>query len=106
MTVLSFWPSSLSLLLPAQGGIYVFQLMDHYTAVVSLVFLAFFEVVAVCWIFGNIMSINSNSVVLFMVLDFKAIMICCGWFIIKLNSKHLSYPQQKESVSVLVVSIV
>ncbi|XP_070689408.1 sodium- and chloride-dependent GABA transporter ine isoform X2 [Pempheris klunzingeri] len=35
-----------------QGGVYVFQLMDHYTAVVSLVFLAFFEVVAVCWIFG------------------------------------------------------
>ncbi|CAJ1068278.1 sodium- and chloride-dependent GABA transporter ine [Xyrichtys novacula] len=35
-----------------KGGIYVFQLMDHYTAVVSLVFLAFFEVIAVCWIFG------------------------------------------------------
>ncbi|MBN3304276.1 INE protein, partial [Amia calva] len=35
-----------------QGGIFVFQLMDHYTAVVSLMFLAFFEVVAVCWIFG------------------------------------------------------
>ncbi|KAM7416657.1 hypothetical protein PAMA_018624 [Pampus argenteus] len=35
-----------------KGGIYVFQLMDHYTAVVSLTFLAFFEVVAVCWIFG------------------------------------------------------
>lgn len=35
-----------------KGGIYVFQLMDHYTAVISLVFLAFTEVVAVCWIFG------------------------------------------------------
>ncbi|XP_060928283.1 sodium- and chloride-dependent GABA transporter 1 [Limanda limanda] len=35
-----------------KGGIYVFQLMDHYTAMVSLMFLAFFEVVAVCWIFG------------------------------------------------------
>ncbi|XP_023269331.1 sodium- and chloride-dependent GABA transporter 1-like isoform X1 [Seriola lalandi dorsalis] len=35
-----------------KGGIYVFQLMDHYTAVVSLVFLALFEVVAVCWVFG------------------------------------------------------
>ncbi|XP_018524993.1 sodium- and chloride-dependent GABA transporter ine isoform X2 [Lates calcarifer] len=35
-----------------KGGIYVFQLMDHYTAVVSLVLLAFFEVLAVCWIFG------------------------------------------------------
>ncbi|CAN9513221.1 unnamed protein product [Ophioblennius macclurei] len=35
-----------------KGGIYVFQLMDHYTAVVSLIFLAVFEVIAVCWIFG------------------------------------------------------
>ncbi len=53
--VLSFWSffSAVFLFPPAQGGIYVFQLMDHYTAVVSLVFLAFFEVVAVCWIFGN-----------------------------------------------------
>lgn len=36
-----------------KGGIYVFQLMDHYTAVVSLMFLAFAEVVAVCWVFGT-----------------------------------------------------
>uniref|UniRef100_A0A3B1IIJ0 Transporter n=1 Tax=Astyanax mexicanus TaxID=7994 RepID=A0A3B1IIJ0_ASTMX len=35
-----------------RGGIYVFQLMDHYTAVVSLMFLAFFEVFAVTVIFG------------------------------------------------------
>ncbi|XP_029915150.1 sodium- and chloride-dependent GABA transporter ine [Myripristis murdjan] len=35
-----------------KGGVYVFQLMDHYTAVVSLMFLAFFEVLAICWIFG------------------------------------------------------
>uniref|UniRef100_A0A8C6V4E9 Si:ch211-225b11.1 n=1 Tax=Neogobius melanostomus TaxID=47308 RepID=A0A8C6V4E9_9GOBI len=36
-----------------KGGIYVFQLMDHYTAVVSLMFLAFAEVVSVCWVFGT-----------------------------------------------------
>ncbi|XP_078404754.1 sodium- and chloride-dependent GABA transporter 1 [Cetorhinus maximus] len=35
-----------------QGGIYVFQLLDHYTAQVSIVFLAFFEVVAICCIYG------------------------------------------------------
>ncbi|XP_056450857.1 sodium- and chloride-dependent GABA transporter ine [Gadus chalcogrammus] len=35
-----------------QVGIYVFQLMDHYTAIVSILFLAFFEVIATCWIYG------------------------------------------------------
>uniref|UniRef100_A0A3P9NLA7 Transporter n=1 Tax=Poecilia reticulata TaxID=8081 RepID=A0A3P9NLA7_POERE len=31
-----------------QVGIYVFQLMDHYTAIVSIMFLAFFEIIAIC----------------------------------------------------------
>ena len=35
-----------------QGGIHVFTLLDHYTAVVSLMFLAFCEIVTVCWIYG------------------------------------------------------
>ncbi|MBN3308362.1 INE protein, partial [Amia calva] len=35
-----------------QVGIYTFQLMDHYTAIVSIMFLAFFEVVGICWIYG------------------------------------------------------
>uniref|UniRef100_UPI003AAF917F sodium- and chloride-dependent GABA transporter ine n=1 Tax=Centroberyx gerrardi TaxID=166262 RepID=UPI003AAF917F len=35
-----------------QVGIYVFQLMDHYTAIVSVLFLAFFEVIATCWCYG------------------------------------------------------
>lgn len=35
-----------------QSGIYVFQLMDHYTAIVSIMFLAFFEVIGICWVFG------------------------------------------------------
>ncbi|XP_075912785.1 sodium- and chloride-dependent GABA transporter ine-like [Petromyzon marinus] len=36
-----------------QGGIYFFQLMDHYTAIISLTFLACFEVVAVCLVYGS-----------------------------------------------------
>ncbi|AWP07098.1 putative sodium- and chloride-dependent GABA transporter ine-like [Scophthalmus maximus] len=36
----------------ALGIPHITKLMDHYTAVVSLVLLAFFEVIAVCWIFG------------------------------------------------------
>ncbi|XP_029956327.1 sodium- and chloride-dependent GABA transporter ine [Salarias fasciatus] len=35
-----------------QVGIYVFQLMDHYTAIVSIMFLAFFEILATCWCYG------------------------------------------------------
>ncbi|XP_061596093.1 sodium- and chloride-dependent GABA transporter ine [Cololabis saira] len=35
-----------------QVGIYVFQLMDHYTAIVSIIFLALFEVIALCWCYG------------------------------------------------------
>lgn len=44
--------SSSSLIL-SQGGIYIFQLMDHYTAVESLMVLASCEVIAVCWLFGK-----------------------------------------------------
>ncbi|XP_078278940.1 sodium- and chloride-dependent GABA transporter ine [Rhinoraja longicauda] len=35
-----------------QGGIYVFQLLDHYTAQVSIVFLALCELIAVCCFYG------------------------------------------------------
>ncbi|KAL4660615.1 sodium- and chloride-dependent GABA transporter ine-like [Arapaima gigas] len=50
-----------------QVGIYVFQLMDHYTAIVSIMFLAFFEVAAVCWLYGvrrlsdNIQEMRGNK---------------------------------------------
>ena len=36
-----------------QGGIYIFTLLDNYTAIVSLMIIAFFEVVALCWMFGS-----------------------------------------------------
>ena len=35
-----------------QGGIYIFQLLDDYTAKFSLMYLAFFETLAVIWIYG------------------------------------------------------
>ncbi len=47
------------IILCVQGGIYVFQLMDHYTAVVSLMFLAFFEVLAITLIFGEFHFLQS-----------------------------------------------
>ncbi|XP_042891761.1 sodium- and chloride-dependent GABA transporter ine-like [Penaeus japonicus] len=35
-----------------EGGIYFFQLIDYYAASVSLMYVAFFEVIAVVWIYG------------------------------------------------------
>lgn len=78
-----FFVHSLSLfLLTTQGGIYVFQLMDHYTAVVSLMCLAFFEVMAVCWIFGMLKVPHFNPNVFFKCEMILNILISCGWFFI------------------------
>ncbi|CAL1533761.1 unnamed protein product [Lymnaea stagnalis] len=35
-----------------QGGFYFFQLIDYYAAALSLMVLAFFEVIAICWFYG------------------------------------------------------
>ncbi|GFO08625.1 sodium- and chloride-dependent gaba transporter ine-like [Plakobranchus ocellatus] len=35
-----------------QGGFYFFQLIDYYAAALSLMILAFFEVIAICWFYG------------------------------------------------------
>lgn len=36
-----------------RSGIYFFQLIDHYAATISKMYLAFFEVVAIAWIYGG-----------------------------------------------------
>ena len=35
-----------------QGGIYYFQLIDHYVASITILFIAFFQIVAVSWFYG------------------------------------------------------
>lgn len=35
-----------------QGGIFFFQLIDHYAASISIMYLSFFELVAISWCFG------------------------------------------------------
>nr|CAH7746159.1 unnamed protein product [Callosobruchus chinensis] len=35
-----------------KGGIYFFQLIDHYAATISIMYLAFFEVIAITWFYG------------------------------------------------------
>lgn len=35
-----------------QGGIYIFQLIDHFTASTCVLYVAFFELIAIAWIYG------------------------------------------------------
>ena len=37
----------------SQGGIYFFQIIDYYSSGVSLMLIAFFEVAAVAWVYGQ-----------------------------------------------------
>ncbi len=47
--------------LHTQGGIYFFQLMDYYTAAISLMFVALFETIAIVWCYGTKAGREPNS---------------------------------------------
>lgn len=50
-----------------QGGIYFFQLIDHYAASISIMLLAIFEIIAIAWVYGvsrlckNVETMNNQS---------------------------------------------
>lgn len=43
---------TIDIIISFQGGIYFFQLIDHYAASVSIMFLAFFQIIAIAWFYG------------------------------------------------------
>uniref|UniRef100_A0A8C4NIG2 Uncharacterized protein n=1 Tax=Eptatretus burgeri TaxID=7764 RepID=A0A8C4NIG2_EPTBU len=49
----------LGLPMVTQAGIYFFQLVDHHSSIVTLVFIAFFEVIAVCWLYEHWCCLSS-----------------------------------------------
>lgn len=63
-----------------QGGIYFFQLIDHYAASISIMFLAFFQVIAIAWFYGvgrlskDIVQMTGKEPSLY----FKACWYVCG----------------------------
>ncbi|XP_025409573.1 sodium- and chloride-dependent GABA transporter ine-like isoform X1 [Sipha flava] len=53
----------LGLPLVTQGGIYLFQIIDYYTSTWSVIYIAFFEVIAVSWMYGaNKISVDIQTI--------------------------------------------
>ncbi|XP_022163454.1 sodium- and chloride-dependent GABA transporter ine-like isoform X1 [Myzus persicae] len=51
--VVCFASFLLGLPLVTQGGTYLFQIIDYYTSTWSVIYIAFFEVIAVSWMYGG-----------------------------------------------------
>lgn len=78
-----------------QGGIYYFQLIDHYAASVSIMFLAFFQMIAIAWFYGvsrlsrNIKQMTGKVPSLY----FRSCWLIIGpsLLFVSLNSHHLFF---------------
>ncbi|XP_037820028.1 sodium- and chloride-dependent GABA transporter ine isoform X2 [Lucilia sericata] len=83
-----------------QGGIYFFQLMDHYAASVTIMFLAFCQMIAIAWFYGtgrlskNVKQMTGKAPSLYL----KSCWILCGpcllfaiWILSLINYKEPTY---------------
>lgn len=73
-----------------QGGIYFFQLIDHYAASISIMFLAFFQMIAIAWFYGvrrlskNIKQMTGKSPSLY----FRACWLVVGPLLLFVSTKQ------------------
>lgn len=91
-----------------QGGIYFFQLIDHYAASISIMYLAFFEVIGVTWFYGawrlskNVKTMTGRHpgyFIKFCWMTATPLMIFALWVFLIIdyepptyNNKHYHYP--------------
>ncbi|XP_046805027.1 sodium- and chloride-dependent GABA transporter ine [Lucilia cuprina] len=86
------------------GGIYFFQLMDHYAASVTIMFLAFCQMIAIAWFYGtgrlskNVKQMTGKAPSLYL----KSCWILCGpcllfaiWILSLINYKEPTYHNGK-----------
>jgi solute carrier family 6 GABA transporter-like protein 6/8/11/12/13 len=58
-----FFKGTFFLTLPVvcPGGMYYFTLLDHFSAGISVFYIAFFEIIAIVWIYGRFPQVPTNS---------------------------------------------
>lgn len=102
-----------------EAGVYFFHLVDKYSSGISLMFVAFFEVLAICWIYGanrlaeNITSMLGRSPPVYFVICWYfisplMIMGLCifGWINYKpLKYGEISYPPWAHGLGWTIASI-
>eukprot|EP00092_Neocalanus_flemingeri_P008337 GFUD01008989.1.p1 GENE.GFUD01008989.1~~GFUD01008989.1.p1 ORF type:complete len:587 (-),score=78.05 GFUD01008989.1:299-2059(-) len=83
-----------------QGGIYFFQIIDYYTAAISLMYIALFETIAIVWVYGTKrLSMNIEDMTgkkpnfIFQVcwMFISPVLICVIWVFTLLDYKTPSY---------------
>ncbi|CAG9860624.1 unnamed protein product [Phyllotreta striolata] len=103
------------------GGIYFFQLIDHYAASISIMYLAFFEVIAIAWFYGawklckNVKTMTGRHpgyFIKFCWLVITPLMLFALWVLLIIaykpptyNNKQYNYPTWARVVGWIIASI-